>query len=61
MKVQVPAILTTPKIGGVPHRALEQRIPEEDTVSEEHEEREDAEDARSVEEDTLQNSSFNVQ
>ena len=27
MKVRVPTILTTPKIGGVLHHALEQRIP----------------------------------
>ena len=27
VKVRVSAILTTPKIGGVPHHALEQRIP----------------------------------
>ena len=32
VKVRVPAILPTPKIGGVPHHALEQRIPLEDSA-----------------------------
>ena len=27
VKFRVPTILTTPKIGGIPHHALEQRIP----------------------------------
>ena len=29
MKFRVPTILTTPKIGGVPHHALERCIPKE--------------------------------
>ena len=31
VKVRVPTILTTPKIGGVPHHALQQRMPWEGT------------------------------